>query len=277
MQLNEELLSPPPRGPVNDEKRTPDDPDTLPLPEYVRRLSSDIPLERIQADNRLKQAGTKGLLAVAVFVGGSDADPKQLAEAVRFIASADFAGLEADQATTMREALARALAHTDSTVRIPAALALRVHGPGAQRTVFLTAITDPVRRVRWEVVQRFSDNPTELDKAQRSILFGYLEAGKRADFTSADQDGDGSLTRREFSGTDAEFAKLDADANAAISSDEWASPIASEIRADIMALLFRLHTKLTPDEKPPGYNPWLPSSDQLDIVQLWRNWSDKLS
>jgi hypothetical protein len=277
MQRNKDLLQPPVRGPVNDDHRTPDDPANPPLSENVRQLSSDIPLERIQADNRLKQAGTNGLLAVAEFVQSNDAGPNQLSEAVRFLSAADFSALEADQAAALRAALATALGSKESSVRIPAARALRVHGPGAQRTVFLTAISDPERRVRWEVVQRFSDNPTELDKAQRSILLGYLEAGTREDFASADQDGDGSLSRREFTGDDAEFARMDQDKDNAISAEEWASPYPGVVRSDVTALLNRLHTKLTPDEKPPGYNPWLPSSDQLDIVGLWRQWSEQLS
>jgi hypothetical protein len=277
MQRNEELLQPPVRGPVNDERRTPGDPANPPLSENVRQLSSDIPLERIQADNRLKQAGAKGLLAVAAFVKDNDAKPHQLSEAVRFLSTADFSALETEQAAALREALATALGSKDSSVRIPAARALRVHGPGAQRTVFLTAISDTERRVRWEVVQRFSDNPTELDKAQRSILIGYLDAGTREDFTSADQDQDGSLSRREFTGEDAEFARMDQDKNGGLSAEEWASPYPSLVRSDVTALLNRLNTKLTPDEKPPGYNPWLPSSDQLDIVGLWRQWSEQLS
>jgi hypothetical protein len=277
MQRNQELLQPPVRGPVNDERRAPGDPANPTLSENVRQLSSDIPLERIQADNRLKQAGGKGLLAVAEFVRGNDAAPAQLSEAVRFLSTADFSGIEADQAAIMREALAMALSNADSSVRIPAAMALRVHGPGAQRTVFLTAITDSERRVRWEVVQRFSDNPTELDKAQRSILIDYLDAGARQAFAAADQDQDGSLSRREFTGDEVEFARMDRDRNESISGEEWASPYPEVVRSDVIALLFRLHSKLTPEEKPPGYNPWLPSSDQLDIVTLWRQWSEQLS
>jgi hypothetical protein len=162
-------------------------------------------------------------------------------------------------------------------VRIPAARALRVHGPGAQRTAFLTAIIDPERRVRWEIVQRFSDNPSELDRAQREILISYLDAATRQAFSSADRDSDGKLARGEFSGTDGEFTSMDQDADGAVSIEEWASPVPGLVRADVECLLRALHGKLTPKENLPRYNPWLPSSDQRDIVQSWRDWSEKLN
>jgi hypothetical protein len=277
MQRNKQLLQPDIRGPVDAKRKTPDDPPNPPLDDDVQLLSSDIALEHIQATNRLNQAGTEGLLAVGRYVHDSSAEPEQLREAVRFIASADFSDLDADQSAFMREALATALRHEDVRVRVPASRALHVHGPGAQRTAFLTAIIDPERRVRWAVVQRFSENPSELDRAQREILISYLDAATRQAFGSADRDSDGKLTRAEFAGTDSEFEAMDHDGDNAVSIEEWTSPIPSVVRADVCALLMRLHTKLTLQEKPPRYNPWLPSSDQRDIVQRWRDWSEKLN
>ncbi|MCA8913062.1 MAG: hypothetical protein KDB82_15280 [Planctomycetes bacterium] len=277
MAQSQELLAPEVRGPVEAQRKTPEDPPNPPLKDDVPQLSSPVPLERIQADNRLKQAGAKGLLAVADYLLDPRAKPAQLIEAVRFVASADFANLDTDQTATVREALAHCLSHEDGKVRLQAARALQVHGPGAQRTVFLTGIGDSERRVRWAVVRRFSDHPDELDKAQRLILLSYLESDSRADFTAADTDHDGKLTKREFKGTEDRFDRLDTDHDGAVSAEEWASPFPSEIRADVFALLLRMHSKLTPNEKPEGYNPWLPSADQLDIVTDWKQWNDRVS
>ena len=272
-----ERFGPPERGPVNAQHQTPEDPANPTLKEDVPLLASEIPLQRIQADNRLNQAGAKGLVEVAVFLKRKDATPVQLIEALRFIAAADFAALEADEASEVREALSHCLDHPNGKVRVEAARALQVHGPGSQRTVFLTAIGDTERRVRWAVVRRFSDHPEELDRTQRTILLSYLEAGTRSAFTAADQDQDSKLTPREFKGTADEFAKLDRNQDGAVSNEEWISPVPSNVRADVVALLLRMHSKLTPDEQPVGYNPWLPSSDQLDIVTQWQNWNKNLS
>ncbi|MEZ5990751.1 MAG: hypothetical protein R3E76_00155 [Planctomycetota bacterium] len=276
MAQSKELLSPEVRTPVDSERKDESDPPNPALKDDVPKLSSEIPLERIQADNRLKQAGAKGLLAVASFLYLPKATDAQLIEALRFFASADFSILDSDQTATVREALAHSLTHPSGKVRVQAARALQVHGPGAQRTPFLTAIGDTERRVRWAVVRRFSDNPTELDKAQRSILLSYLEAGTRAEFTAADTDGDKALSRREFKGVKDEFDQL-AKGDDQISLEEWISPYPSEIRSDVVALLLRMHGKLTPNEIPEGYNPWLPSSDQLDIVEDWKRWNDRVS
>lgn len=277
MAQSQEQLAPTVRTPVNSERKTADDPPNPPLREDVPLLSSDIPLQRIQADNRLNQAGAKGLLAVAEFLYSKKATAAQLIEALRFAAAADISNLDPDDTAALREALAHSLSHPDAKVRVQAARALQVHGPGAQRTTFLTAIRDSEIRVRWAVVRRFSDNPRELDKAQRSILLSFLEADTREDFDAADADKDGKLSRREYKGLAESFAMLDANADGAVSREEWASPYPSSVRADVFALLLRIHGKLTPNERPEGYNPWLPSSDQLDIVSDWKQWNERVS
>lgn len=277
MAQSKELLSPEVRAPVDSERKDESDPPNPKLKDDVPQLSSQIPLERIQADNRLKQAGAKGLLAVAKFLYVPKATEKQLIEALRFFASADFNILDSDQTATVRESLAHSLTHSNGKVRVQAARALQVHGPGAQRTTFLTAIGDTERRVRWAVVRRFSDNPDELDKAQRSILLSYLEAGARVEFTASDTDRDDALSRREFKGVIEDFERLDANGDNAVSLEEWISPYPSEVRSDVVALLLRMHGKLTPNEIPEAYNPWLPSSDQLDIVEDWKRWNDRVS
>lgn len=271
-----ERLAPTQRGPVNALRKTPEDPPNPALKDDVLQLSSEIPLERIQADNRLKQAGAEGILAVAVFLRDGQPPSNQLVEALRFVASVEFESLDAEQAATIREALLHCLSHSDPMVRVQAARALQVHGPGAQRTLFLTAISDSERRVRWAVVRRFSDHPAELDRDLRRILLAYLDAGTRADFEANDQDKDGNLGPREFKGTVDDFKRLDRDDDDAISLEEWTSPVPSEVRADVFALLLRVHGKLTPGQKPDGYNPWLPSSDQLDIVSRWKAWNEQV-
>lgn len=242
----------------------------------MRQLASDIPLERVQANNRIKQAGADGLMAAANFLDDEDAAPAQLIEAIRLLTSADLSDLEPEQVSHIRNQLAVALEHEHADVRVEAARWLQVHGPGVHRTLFLTAIGDSERRVRWAVVRRFNDHPHELDKQQRSILLNYFDAGTREEFGNADRDDSKSLSRIEFNGTNEEFQRLDDDGDGEISEEEWTSPVPSEIRADVNALLLRLHAKLTPNLRPDSYNPWLPSSDQLSVLTNWREWSTQV-
>ncbi|MBZ0136645.1 MAG: hypothetical protein K8I27_09760 [Planctomycetes bacterium] len=275
-QQSAELLKPDVRGPVDAQRSTEDDPADPVLKDDVLQLASDIPLQRVQANNRIKQAGLEGLLAAADFLDDEDATPEQLVEALRLLASADLSEFEPSQVAHTRDQLAVALVHKDSRVRIEAARAMQVHGPGAQRTLFLTAIGDTERRVRWAVVRRFNDHPNELDKEQREILLDYLSAGTREDFETADTDGNNVLSRREFKDTAERFERL-AGGDDEISEDEWTSPYSSEIRADVVALLLRLHAKLTPNERPESYNPWLASSDQLDVLAEWQRWNARVA
>lgn len=273
MERSQVLLRPDVRPPVDDDRKTDDDPTAPPLRDDVLQLSSDIPLLRIQADNRLNRAGANGLMAVAEFIGSGEGEPHQLIEALRFVLAADFTPLEAEQVSEVRDALASCLDHEHGKVRVQAARALQVHGPGAHRTEFLAAIADPERRVRWAVVRRYNDHPRELGWAQREMLIKMLYAQPRAEFTAADVDANGSLTRREFSGTQDAFDRLDRDGDGEISEDEWMSPVPSAVRADVVALLLRLHGRLTPGHRPPSYNPWLPAADQGPVVKSWEVWN----
>lgn len=273
MQRSQELLRPDVRPPVDATRKTDDDPTDPPLRDDVLQLSSDIPLLRIQADNRLNRAGADGLMAVSDFIGGSEGEPNQLIEALRFMLAADFTPLEGEQVSEVRAALARCLGHEHGKVRVQAARALQVHGPGAHRTEFLAAIADPERRVRWAVVRRYNDNPLELGWAQREMLIKMLFAQPRLEFTAADLDGSGSLTRREFTGTQDAFDRLDRDGDGEVSEEEWMSPVPSAVRADVVALLLRLHGRLTPGHRPPSYNPWLPAADQGPVVKSWEVWN----
>lgn len=259
------------------QRNAPDDPPDPVLRDDVLQLASETPLERVQANNRIKQAGAEGLVAVADFLDDTDATPVQLVEAIRLLASADLAVLDNEQVNLIRDSLAVVLQHTDGRVRVEAARALRIHGPGVHRTLFLTAIADSESRVRWAVVRRFQENPSELDGQQRGILLNYLDARTREEFTSADTDNNGAVSRREFRGTAEAFNRLDRDGNGEISESEWNSPYLSEVRADVVALILGLHSKLTPNERPPSYNPWLASSDQLAELSAWRQWNERVA
>jgi hypothetical protein len=247
------------------------------LAEDVRSLSSPVALERIQANNRLRQAGTAGTLAAARFIDNPDATHVEVLEAVQFLADVQVGELDPLDQAEVREALALCLDRVEPEIRAHAARALQIHGPGPQRTRLLEAIGDPERRVRWAVVRRFGEFPSELNETQRSILIGYLDARSRAEFASADVTGSGSVSRSEFPGNDEEFRRLDRNGDGRIELEEWISPYSSGIRADVVQLLQRLHTSLTPDAQPIGYNPYLPSADQLEKVANWRRWNEQLS
>lgn len=268
-------LSPQPRGSIDAAKAAPGDPPAPGLDEDVRRLSAERPLERMQAENRLRAAGPAGALAAARFLS-ADAAPSALVEAVVFLEDVDLTPMEHDQREDVRALLANALSHESALVRAHAARALQIQGPGAQRTAFLQAIADPERRVRWAVVRRFGDAPEELDAIQRQILISHLQVRPRASFDAQDVNRDGSLSRAEFTGTDALWRIINTDGDDAISLEEWSAPAPSGVRADVIELLLRMHAKLTPGLEPAGYNPYAPANEQLNAAERWRTWSENL-
>lgn len=271
-----QTLKPEPRGPVDSQRATPGDPTPPALVADVRALSSEIRLNRIQAENRLRQAGAKGVMAAADFLVQPGNPDSALIEAMNFLMRIDFESLDAAQATRVRDQLAALLVHAHDDVRATAARALQVIGPGSQRTAFLRAITDPERRVRWAVVRRFGDFAEEADRAQLLILLGFLQGGMEADFDRADTNRDGSLARDEFLRGNDEFARLDKNSDGAISRNEWTSPVDSPVRADVYTVLLRLHEKLTPDLRPIVYNPWAPAGPQQDAITAWQRWVEAL-
>jgi hypothetical protein len=69
---------------------------------------------------------------------------------------------------------------------------------------------------------------------------------------------------------------MDQDADGRISLPEWIRPVPDEVRADVLALLHRMHAKLSPELEPPGYNPYAPAADQLDSWRQWTAWVEGL-
>jgi hypothetical protein len=268
-------LQPKPR-PSADSTRPGGDAKSPSLEDHVSLLSSELPLERMQAQTRLRAAGQPGILATARFVAKPDGAPVALVEALRFIEDADLSQLDAESLELVRAALADRLKHEHAGVRIRAARALQVHGAGSQRTAFLQAIADPERRVRWAVVRRFGDQPEELKQAQRDVLLSLLRVRAADGFQTADIDQDGKLARAEFTGSDDEFRSLDHDGDGVISQQDWLAGRPSAVRADVIELLLRLHSKHTPADKPPGYNPYAPAAAQQAAVQQWTEWSSAL-
>lgn len=279
MRSTGELLQPPKRGPVDATKATPEDPPPPSLRNDVIALSDATPLNRVQAQNRLRQAGVRGTLAVADFIAKDRGDPVRRREAAQFlcdISVQEFSELSQVQGEEVRAAVALGLDDPDVELRALCARVLQVHGPGSQRTRMLAAIADPERKVRWAVVRRFGQNPAELDSTQRRYLITFLEADSREEFASLDSDSDGQLTPNEFKEGPGAFQALDQDGDGSISLSEWVSPVPDSIRADVMALLQQLHAKLTPELEPPGYNPYAPAADQLDAKRQWSEWVDRL-
>lgn len=276
MAAGSTLLKPQARGPVEGQRALPDDPPAPPLAEDVARLASDIRLERVQADNRLRQAGSSGVMAAARYLGKSNAPAANLVEAMNFLIKSEVNALAAADASEVRDRLASALTHPHGKVRATAARALQVLGPGDQRTAFLQAIGDPETRVRWAVVRHFGDYPGDADRAQLLILLGYLRAGTEAEFGRLDADGNGEVSRTEFVRGADEFARLDKNADGKISRAEWLEPVDSGVRTDVYQILLRLHEKLTPDQRPIVYNPLSPAGEQQDAITGWQAWIDAL-
>jgi hypothetical protein len=270
------LLQPPARRPVDAGQAADDDPAPPQLSQDVWRLSSDQPLEPIQANNRLRAAGERGVLAVAVFIANPAEEEKALAEAVRFLEDIELKDFEPKTLETVRDTLADLLKHSSPMVRERAARALQIHGPGARRTEFVQSIADTDREVRWAVVRRYKDNPVELQRAQREILIGFLSVRPVQEFAGYDVNADEVLSRGEYPGSDGAFASLDKDGDGGITAQEWTEGSPSAVRADVCALLSWLHSKRTPGETPIRYNPYASALEQQDAVSKWNEWSSRL-
>jgi len=276
MSRDAEMLKPEIRPAVDARRPDSGDQPPPPLVDDVLRLSAPIRLDRIQADNRLRQAGVTGTLAAADFLQTKDAAPIALIEAMNFLMRTEIDSLQETQASHVRARLAALLSHPTGTVRAAASRALQLIGPGNQRTAFLRAIADPERRVRWAVVKRFGDFAEEADRAQLQILLSFLQAGNESDFDRLDADHDGTLTRTEFMRGDDEFVRLDKNTDGAVSKQEWTSPVDSAVRADVYTVMLRLHEKLTPDQRPIVYNPYAPAGEQQDAITSWQRWIEAL-
>ncbi len=278
VQISTRELQPPLRGPVEARKAQPDDPAPPLLDGDVRLLSSEDPLQRVQANNRLRAAGGRGAMAIARFLEDSTeaGDEAAIVEAIRFLEYVDLGAVDTEVAEAVRAQVAARLSDPDARVRIRAARTLQIHGPGGQRTRFLQAIADPDRDVRWAVVRRFGEQHNELERAQRELLIGLLRVRSRADFELSDANRDDKLTREEYSGNDDEFSEIDADQDGSITLREWTTGKPSAVRADVVKLLNWIHGKLTPTLKPIVYDPYAPAAEQLNAVAQWTDWSNSL-
>lgn len=279
MRSSGELLKPSVRAPVDATRAGPEDPSPPSLQNDVTSLSHPTPLVAVQARNRLRQAGVDGTLAVAEYLDRDPGAPERHREAARYLTDLtpqEFSDLSESEAEAVRASAAEGLASPDTELRILCARVLQIHGPGAQRTRLLGSIADPERRVRWAVVRRFGQFPHELDLTQRRFLLKFLEAGTRDEFAALDTDGDGALSRGEYTGSAETFASMDHDRNGTVSLPEWIRPVPDAIRADVVALLHRMHAKLSPELEPPGYNPYAPAADQLESWRQWSAWVESL-
>jgi hypothetical protein len=275
MKQRNERLRPEVRGPIDNTRRVEADPPPPAMDHDVMLLASPNALDRIQADNRLRARGVEGILVVARFLPRTGTTTEQLVEAVEFLTGADLKDLDAAQGADVRALLAVLLApERPAAVRKAAAWALRAHGPGAQRTVFLRAIEDKERAVRWAVVERFGENPQEVEDTQRLLLVKLLQAGTADEFAKHDENKDGFLAPIEFT-TEEEFKRMDVDNDRRISEQEWLFPVDSAIRTDVVDLLRRLHARLTPLDAQINYNPDLPGGQQREAYGLWKAWAEK--
>ncbi|KAA0213675.1 hypothetical protein EDM80_07835 [bacterium] len=170
-------LEPPARPKLEREAQDPPR-STASLADDARHLASDEPLERLQSAQRLRQAGADGaaasLKAVAMEHG------KVAAANLEFLAALDFEGLPREMLEAARQAAAAGLRREQAEIRLAAAKLLHRQGPGDRRTEFISAICDEQRKVRWQVVRRYSDNPGELESAQLLLLVSFLSDGKLA-------------------------------------------------------------------------------------------------
>ncbi len=168
-------LNPPPNSPA---------PAALSLEICAQDLASIAPLARLQAANTLKRAGAEGIAACLKVLGAGEAG--MVGRILDFFASQDIDSLPADVQSAMRAAAAKNLKSGESPVRVAAAQMLAALGAGGVRTEFLSAITDSERKVRWAVVQRFSEHPEELQNAQLMLLVSFIADAKLGSATRGD-------------------------------------------------------------------------------------------
>ncbi|MCC6572231.1 MAG: hypothetical protein IT462_00440 [Planctomycetes bacterium] len=135
-----------------------DDPKPAEFETLVKALSSPVGLERLKASQRLSRAGVQGVLAAAAYA----ADPDYGERALRYLATADFAGLKPEQQAEVRKRAIAGLASPTTAIRVAAAEVFQRLGPADYDGEFVNALFDAERAVRWSVVRRYTDNPLEL-------------------------------------------------------------------------------------------------------------------
>lgn len=166
-----ENLAAPERPKLNPPANAPS-PAASALDQCVQDLAAPTPLARLQAAGQLRRAGNEGIAACLRAMPAGSA--VVVARIFDFFASLDIDSMEAGVQAEVRAAAAKHLKSADAQVRVAAAHMLAALGAGGARTEFLSAVTDSERKVRWAVVQRFSEHPDELQNAQLMLLAGYL-------------------------------------------------------------------------------------------------------
>ncbi|MHC4840396.1 MAG: EF-hand domain-containing protein [Planctomycetota bacterium] len=274
MAKSVKLNEPDVRSPINTEKVADSDP-VLPLSERVSQLTNPDALIRMQAANVLSADLESGVVEVLTFLTNGLVEAVVKEAILIWLKTTDIPDLSQGLQTELRTCLANLLSTATPEVRRHAAENFYRFGPDEQRTRFLLSITDEQKRVRWAVVNYFGEKPNEVNRTQRLILVGFLDAGKREDFNLLDTNNDSAITRREWKQDDDSFKRFDKNGDGDIKLDEWINPYSAVIRADVYALLLRLHAAQSPKEKPFGYNPYADATDQLEAVQIWRTWASQ--
>jgi len=103
---------------------------------------------------------------------------KVAAANLEFLATLDFELLPREMLEASRQAAAAGLKREQADIRLAAAKLLNRQGPGDRRTEFISAVCDEQRKVRWQVVRRYSANPGELESAQLLLLVSFLSDGR---------------------------------------------------------------------------------------------------
>lgn len=263
------------RNPI-DPLKAPEDELATSLEGRVSLLTSEDPLQRMQGANALSSDLEAGVNEVLSFLLAANVEVLLKIAILEWLKTSEIPDLSSELQVSLRTCLAEMLNDDSAEIRRHVAEIFQRFGPEEKRTEFLQAIADEDRRVRWAVVHYFGAHQNELNRIQRLILVGYLNAGKRDDFKQMDSNNDGTISSREWKQDATSFKQFDRDDDGDITFDEWINPYPASIRVDVYALLLRLHEAHSPTEKPYGYNPYADATDQLKAVQIWRTWGQSV-
>lgn len=242
----------------------------------VLLLTSEDPLQRMQGANALRADLEAGVNEILSSLPVASVEVLLRIAILEWLKTSEVPDLSSELQVRLRACLADLLNDDSAEIRRHVAEIFQRFGPEEKRTEFLKAIADEDRRVRWSVVHYFGGNQNELNRIQRLILVGYLNAGKRDEFYQLDTNNDYTISDREWKQDAASFKQFDRNDDGDITFDEWINPYPASIRADVYALLLRLHEAHSPTEKPYGYNPYADATDQLKAVQIWRTWGQSV-
>ena len=263
------------RSPI-DPLKAPEDEPAMSLEGRVLLLTSEDPLQRMQGANALRADLEAGVNEILSSLPVASVEVLLRIAILEWLKTSEVPDLSSELQVRLRACLADLLNDDSAEIRRHVAEIFQRFGPEEKRTEFLKAIADEDRRVRWSVVHYFGGNQNELNRIQRLILVGYLNAGKRDEFYQLDTNNDYTISDREWKQDAASFKQFDRNDDGDITFDEWINPYPASIRADVYALLLRLHEAHSPTEKPYGYNPYADATDQLKAVQIWRTWGQSV-